>query len=162
MQDAEVRIPAKQLEHSGTFGYLKMNLVERECGWCTDDNLLYVKDESGKLVPHSKIIKLAIGAAYAVIKRYVWGNSDFVGGVIPIIEGAQGSGYRYLYPERLERNGILLFSAIADGKYYWASCSPAGTWSTGEKTIVFAPAPPSAGEYVLKSIDGVIQWESNS
>lgn len=43
-------IPAKQLQVKGTLFELKEQLLDREIGWCTDDNTLYYMDD-GNLVP---------------------------------------------------------------------------------------------------------------
>ena len=149
-------IPGKQLEHRGTFAYLKTNLAVNEGGWCIDDNLLYVKNAAGKLVPHSKVAKISVGTAYSTIVRYAYGNADCVGGVLPVIEGTQNSAYRYLYPEKFDPQGAFRFSAVCDGKYYWAECSSSNQWTTGEQTVDLSCAIYGVTSYndVMAMLDG--------
>ena len=52
---AAAHIPATTLTYKGTYAELSAKLLERETGWCTDDNILYVKGENG-LVPLSKVV----------------------------------------------------------------------------------------------------------
>jgi hypothetical protein len=149
-------IPGKQLEHRGTFAYLKANLAVNEGGWCIDDNLLYVKNAAGKLVPHSKVVKISVGTAYSTIVRYAYGNADCAGGVLPVIEGTENSAYRYLYPEKFDPQGAFRFSAVCNGKYYWAECSSASQWTTGEQAVDTAYAVYGVTSYadVMAMLDG--------
>lgn len=132
----ETHIPAKQLENKGTFAELKDRLLENEAGWCSDDNVLYIKNGDGNLVPLSKIVVVDSSKNYAQLWGIVFGDDNgHAGGAIPVLKQSQGQGSIYLYPEWLGP-GDFRFGGIWQGKYYWAICKRfEGTWEGGSKDL---------------------------
>lgn len=132
----ETHIPAKQLENKGTFAELKDRLLENEAGWCSDDNVLYIKNGDGKLVPLSKIVVVDSSKNYGQLWGIVFGDDNgHAGGAIPVLKQSQGQGFIYLYPEWLGP-GDFRFGGIWQGKYYWAICKRnEGTWESGSKDL---------------------------
>ena len=132
----ETCIPAKQLENKGTFTYLQRRLLENEAGWCSDDNVLYIKNGDGKLVPLSKIVVVDLNITYEELWGIVFGDANgHAGGAIPVLTQSQGEGSIYLYPEWLGP-GDFRFGGIWEGKYYWAICKHLeGTWERGSKDL---------------------------
>lgn len=115
-------IPAKQLEHKGTYAALQTNLMDTEAGWCTEDDLRYIKI-NGTLVPQSKIALIEYGAPKETIVSY----RDR--GLVPILVATNDKGERlYLYPADLEDN-TLIFGAVTFGGYTCAKCDEDGTWT---------------------------------
>ena len=137
----ETRIPAKQLENKGTFTELKSRLLENEAGWCSDDNVLYIKNGDGNLVPLSKIVVVDSSKNYAQLSQIVFRDdiTGHAGGAIPVLTQPQGEGSEgsiYLYPECLDLGKDFRFGGIWNGKYYWAICkAPEGPWESGDKDL---------------------------
>lgn len=155
----ETRIPAKQLENQGTFAELKDRLLENEAGWCSDDNVLYIKNGDGKLVPLSKIVVVDSSKKYQDLWAIVFGDDNgHAGGAIPVLKQSQGQGSIYLYPEWLGL-GDFRFGGTWQGKYYWAICRRLeNTWEGGSKdlgdTITITPTIREGKKIAGFSING--------
>lgn len=156
----ETHIPAKQLENTGTFAELKDRLLENEAGWCSDDNVLYIKNGEGKLVPLSKIVVVDSSKKYQDLWAIVFGDDNgHAGGAIPVLKQSQGQGSIYLYPEWLGP-GDFRFGGTWQGKYYWAICKCLeNTWEGGSKDlgdkVAITPAFDKGKKIAGFSINGV-------
>lgn len=142
---AEARIPAKQLVYRGTYEELFANLLDRETGWCIDDNIIYIKDEEN-LTPLSQIAIINTDSTYDTVRSYV------SRGIVPVMMDSGTENAQYLYLQSISTSGAL-FGAIYKDRYRWAE------WNDATETWVFGnieDVPHDGNAYLRK--DG--QWTS--
>lgn len=127
-------IPAKQLQTYGTLAKLKDRLLDRETGWCTDDNTLYYND-NGTLKPVPKVVVIEENTSRDAIASVI------SAGCIPVVK-LDSQGAVYLYPVHIRGNDAYVFASpisIGSGNtkdgYYWAAVATDGAWTTGFKEI---------------------------
>ena len=128
------KIPAKQLQTQGTLAELKDRLLDRETGWCTDDNILYYND-GGTLRPVTKVVVIEEDTSREAIAAII------SAGCVPVVK-LDLQGTVYLYPVHIRGNDAYAFASpisIGSGNtkdgYYWATVAANGEWSTGFKEI---------------------------
>lgn len=126
------RIPAKQLQTRGTLAELKDMLLDRETGWCTDDNILYYNN-GGALTPVTKVVVIKENTSRNDIAAII------SAGCVPVVK-LDLQGTVYLYPVNLRGNDVYTFASpisIGSGNtkdgYYWATVAVNGTWASGFK-----------------------------
>lgn len=147
-------IPAKQLEHKGTYAALQTNLMDTEAGWCTEDDLRYIKI-NGALVPQSKIALIEYGAPKETIVAY----RDR--GLVPILVATNDKGERlYLYPADLE-DDTLIFGAVTFGGYTCAKCDADGTWTIKDGPFLDKMATVSGTADEINVISKMTESEVN-
>lgn len=128
-------IPAKQLQTQGTLAELKTMLLDRETGWCTDDNTLYYNN-GGTLTPVPKVVVIKENTPRESIDAIV------ASGCVPVVK-LDFQGLVYLYPVHIRENDAYAFASpisIGPGNakdgYHWAIVAKTGEWTTGFKEIV--------------------------